>query len=412
MNPLQIVVEAFRSMMANRLRTLLTMLGIIIGITSVVLLLAVGDSMKRFIAKELEQLGTNMLFVSPGGDRAQQQRMRSGAAPSLTMQRCRSAQRAAVAGRRGAGAAGRLQSRGGQRERLEDGARRDAGHVQDPRLEDRQGQRLQRSRRARRRAHGGHRPKIADQFFYKIDPLGKYIRIENVSFQVVGVLYGEGKQVDGGDLADYVLVPITASPPTWCGSRSPAMCITWSAQGKSGGNLHDAIQDISETLRDRHHIKFEQPDDFRIDNLASFAETANKISAGLAALLGLIGAISLVVGGIGIMNIMLVSVTERTREIGIRMAIGAKPRDVLLQFLTEAVVICLVGGIFGIMLATGAAAAITSTGKFDVFITLQAVVVACGFSSLVGVFFGFYPRAGRLQAAAGRLPALRVMGDQ
>jgi putative ABC transport system permease protein len=211
-------------------------------------------------------------------------------------------------------------------------------------------------------------------------------------------LYGEGKQVDGGDLADYVLVPITASAANLVRLPFPGNVHYVVAQGKSGGNLNDAIQDISETLRDRHHIKFEQPDDFRIDNLASFAETAQKISAGLAALLGLIGAISLIVGGIGIMNIMLVSVTERTREIGIRMAIGAKPRDVLLQFLTEAVVICLVGGIFGILLATGAAAAITSTGKFDVFITVQAVVVACGFSSLVGVFFGFYParRASKL----------------
>jgi putative ABC transport system permease protein len=398
MNPLQIVVEAFRSMMANRLRTLLTMLGIIIGITSVVLLLAVGDSMKRFIAKELEQLGTNMLFVSPGGDRAQQQRMRSGAAPALTM--------------RDADALNALPSLAGAAPVLQGGFNLAVGnenasktvHGVTPAMFKIRGWKIDKGsafseadvRAAARMVVIGR--KIADQFFYKIDPLGKYIRIENVSFQVVGVLYGEGKQVDGGDLADYVLVPITASAANLVRQQFPGNVHYVVAQGRSGGNLDDAILDISETLRDRHHIKFEQPDDFRIDNLASFAETANKISAGLAALLGLIGAISLVVGGIGIMNIMLVSVTERTREIGIRMAIGAKPRDVLLQFLTEAVVICLVGGIFGIMLATGAAAAITSTGKFDVFITLQAVVVACGFSSLVGVFFGFYParRASKL----------------
>jgi putative ABC transport system permease protein len=398
MNPLQIVVEAFRSMMANRLRTLLTMLGIIIGITSVVLLLAVGDSMKRFIAKELEQLGTNMLFVSPGGDRAQQQRMRSGAAPALTM--------------RDAEALNALPSLAGAAPVLQGGFNLAVGnenasktvHGVTPAMFKIRGWKIDKGsafsdadvRAAARMVVIGR--KIADQFFYKIDPLGKYIRIENVSFQVVGVLYGEGKQVDGGDLADYVLVPITASAANLVRQQFPGNVHYVVAQGRSGGNLNDAILDISETLRDRHHIKFEQPDDFRIDNLASFAETANKISAGLAALLGLIGAISLVVGGIGIMNIMLVSVTERTREIGIRMAIGAKPRDVLLQFLTEAVVICLVGGIFGIMLATGAAAAITSTGKFDVFITLRAVIVACGFSSLVGVFFGFYParRASKL----------------
>ena len=398
MNPLQIVVEAFRSMMANRLRTLLTMLGIIIGITSVVLLLAVGDSMKRFIAKELEQLGTNMLFISPGGDRAQQQRMRTGAAPALTMA--------------DAAALNQLPSLAGAAPVLQGGFNLAVGnesasktvHGVSTAMFKIRGWKIDQGnvfsdadvRAAARMVVIGH--KIADQFFYKTDPLGKYIRIENVSFQVVGVLYGEGKQVDGGDLADYVLVPITAAAANLVRLPFPGNVHYVVAQGKSGGNLQDAIQDINETLRDRHHIKYEQPDDFRIDNLASFAETAQKISAGLAALLGLIGAISLIVGGIGIMNIMLVSVTERTREIGIRMAIGAKPRDVLWQFLTEAVVICLVGGLFGIVLASGAAAAITATGKFDIFITLQAVVVACGFSSLVGVFFGFYParRASRL----------------
>ncbi|MTW31400.1 FtsX-like permease family protein [Pseudoduganella danionis] len=385
-------------MMANRLRTLLTMLGIIIGITSVVLLLAVGDSMKRFIAKELEQLGTNMLFISPGGDRAQQQRMRTGAAPALTMA--------------DAAALNELPSLAGAAPVLQGGFNLAVGnesasktvHGVSTAMFKIRGWKIDQGnvfsdadvRAAARMVVIGH--KIADQFFYKTDPLGKYIRIENVSFQVVGVLYGEGKQVDGGDLADYVLVPITAAAANLVRLPFPGNVHYVVAQGKSGGNLQDAIQDINETLRDRHHIKYEQPDDFRIDNLASFAETAQKISTGLAALLGLIGAISLIVGGIGIMNIMLVSVTERTREIGIRMAIGAKPRDVLWQFLTEAVVICLVGGLFGIVLASGAAAAITATGKFDVFITLQAVLVACGFSSLVGVFFGFYParRASKL----------------
>jgi putative ABC transport system permease protein len=398
MNLLQIVVEAFRSMLANRLRTLLTMLGIIIGITSVVLLLAVGDSMKRFIAKELEQLGTNMLFISPGGDRAQQQRMRTGAQPAMTIA--------------DAAALNELPSLSGAAPVLQGGFNLSVGnenasktvHGVTPAMFKIRGWKVDKGsafsdadvRAASRMVVIGR--KIADQFFYKQDPLGKYIRIENVSFQVVGVLYGEGKQVDGGDLSEYVIVPITAASANLIKTAFPGNVHYVVAQGKSGGNLQDAIMDIGETLRDRHHIKIDQPDDFRIDNLASFAETAQKISAGLAALLGLIGAISLIVGGIGIMNIMLVSVTERTREIGIRMAIGAKPRDVLLQFLTEAVVICLVGGIFGIMLATLAATGITATGKFDVFITLQAVVVACGFSSLVGVFFGFYParRASKL----------------
>ncbi len=398
MNFMQVVIEAFRSMSANRLRSLLTMLGIVIGITSVVLLLAVGDSMQRLISKELEQLGTNMLFIAPGGDRAQQQRLRNGAAPALTIQ--------------DAEAINKLPSLAGAAPALQGGFKLTVGNESSdssvfgvtPAMFKIRNWRLDKGstfseadvRAAARMVVIGR--KVADQFFYKIDPIGKYIRIENVSFQVVGVLYGEGRQFDGPDLADLVIIPITTARANLIRIPFPDNVHYVVAQGKSGQKLEDGVEDIKETLRDRHRIKYEQPDDFRIENLASFAEGAKKISTGVAALLGLIGAISLIVGGIGIMNIMLVSVTERTREIGIRMAIGAKPRDVLLQFLTEAVVICFVGGVFGILFASGFAAAITSTGKFDVFITSSAVIVACGFSTVVGVFFGFYParRASRL----------------
>jgi putative ABC transport system permease protein len=398
MNFVQVVIEALRSMNANRLRTVLTMLGIIIGITSVVLLLALGESMKRFISKELEVLGTNMLFVVPGGNRAAGQRMRAGAAPALTMA--------------DAEALNALPSLNGAAPMLQGGFKISAGNESSassvmgvtPTMFKIRNWRIDKGsilseadvRASARTVVIGR--KVADQYFYKIDPLGKYIRIENVSFQVVGVLYGEGRQMDGPDLSELILVPITTARAHLVRSPFPQNVHVISAQGKSGGDIQDAVDDINETLRDRHRIRFEEPDDFRVENLATFAETAKKISAGIAALLGLIGAISLVVGGIGIMNIMLVSVTERTREIGIRMAIGARPRDVLLQFLTEAVVICLAGGIVGIAFASAAAAAITSTGKFDVFITPSAIIVACGFASMVGVFFGYYParRASRL----------------
>ena len=398
MNFFQVVIESFRSMSANRLRTVLTMLGIIIGITSVVLLLALGESMKRFIGKELEALGTNMLFISPGGSRAAAQRLRSGAAPALTLA--------------DAAALNQLSSLSGAAPALQGGFKLTAGnetstspvHGVTPAMFKIRNWKVEQGsifsdadmRSAARMVIVGR--KIADQFFYKTDPLGKYIRIENVAFQVVGVLYGEGKQVDGPDLSELVIVPITAARAHLVRMAFPDNVHYVVAQGRSDANLQDGIEDINETLRDRHHIKSGEPDDFRIDNLASFAETANKISAGIAVLLGLIGAISLVVGGIGIMNIMLVSVTERTREIGIRMAIGAKPRDVLLQFLTEAVVICLVGGVVGITIAASVAGVVTSTSKFEVIITPSAIIIACGFSTLVGVFFGFYParRASRL----------------
>ena len=398
MNFGQILLESFRSLAANRLRTGLTMLGIIIGITSVTLLLALGDSMQRFIGKELEALGTNMLYVFPGGSRTDERRLRNKPAPSLTMA--------------DALALNALPSLTGSAPTLQGSFKVSAGNetssfmvfgvtpemfkIRNWRID--QGSVFSEAdvRAASRMVVIGQ--KVADQVFYKADPLGKTLRIENVAFQVVGVLHGEGKQIDGGILADMVIVPITAARANLVRSPFPDNVHYVATQGKPGQNLLDAIEDIKGMLRDRHRIKVDAPDDFRVENVASFAETAAKISAGIALLLGMIGAISLVVGGIGIMNIMLVSVTERTREIGIRMAIGAKPRDVLLQFLTEAVVICLAGGVVGIALAAAAAAAITSTGKFDVFITASAILVACSFSTLVGVFFGFYParRASKL----------------
>lgn len=398
MKTIQVLIESFRSMGANRLRTVLTMLGIVIGITSVTLLLALGDSMQRFIGKELEALGTNMVYVFPGGTRTDERRMRANATPALTFA--------------DAQALNSIKSLSGAAPALQGGFKLAAGSETASQLVfgvtpemftvrnwtlDRGSAFSDAEVRASARVVVIGK-KIADQFFYKVDPLGKSIRIENVAFEVVGVLHGEGKQIEGANLADMVIVPITAARAHLVHNPTPETVHYIAAQGKSGQSLLECIEDIKEMLRDRHRIKLNDPDDFRVENVASFAEIASKVSAGVAMLLSMIGAISLVVGGIGIMNIMLVSVTERTREIGIRMAIGAKPRDVLMQFLSEAVVICLVGGAVGILIAVGCAAAITSTGRFEVVVTSSAIAVACCFSGVVGIFFGFYParRASKL----------------
>ena len=398
MNFLQVFIEAFRSMNANRLRTALTMLGIIIGITSVVMMLAVGESAKKFIAKELEVLGSNLMIISPGANRTQGVRARTGTAPSLSVEDALALNDLSNLNGAAPALQGFFQLTVGNDNSNNAvlGVTPEMFKVRNWKVD--QGNEFSDSdiRGAARMVIIGK--KLADQFFYKDNPIGQFVRIDNVPFQVVGVLQGEGRMFDGGDLGEMVLIPITSARATLMRSPFPRNVHYVVVQGKSDKQLKDAEEDIKDMLRDRHHIKAGQEDDFRIDNLASIAETGAKISAGLAAMLGAIGAISLIVGGIGIMNIMLVSVTERTREIGIRMAIGAKPRDVLLQFLTEAVVICLVGGIIGILLAMAGAAAITSTGKLEVVIGLQAMVVACGFASFVGIFFGFYParRASRL----------------
>ena len=398
MNILQVFIEAFRSMSANRLRTALTMLGIVIGITSVVMMLAVGESAKKFISKELEVLGSNLMIISPGANRTQGVRARTGTAPSLSLEDAVALNQLPTLNGAAAALQGFFQITVGNDNSNNSvlGVTPEMFKVRNWKIDA--GNYFSESdiRAATRTVIVGK--KVANQFFYKTDPLGQFLRIDNVPFQITGVLQGEGRSFDGGDVGDLVLIPITAARSTLIRSPFPRNVHYVVVQGKDEKSMKDAESDIKEMLRDRHRIRAEQEDDFRIENLASIAETGAKISAGLAALLGAIGAISLVVGGIGIMNIMLVSVTERTREIGIRMAIGAKPRDVLLQFLTEAVVICLVGGIIGILLAMAGAAAITSSGKIDVEIGLEAVMIACLFSSFVGIFFGYYParRASKL----------------
>jgi putative ABC transport system permease protein len=398
MNVTQIVIEAFRAMNANRLRTALTMLGIIIGITSVVMMLAVGDSARQFIDKELKVLGSNLLIISPGASRTQGARARSGSAPSLSiddglaLNQLDSLVGAAPALQRFFQiAVGNINSNNAvlgitpEMFKVRNWIVGEGSYFSESDI-----------RGAARHVIIGK--SVAEQFFYKADPLGQFIRIDSVPFQVIGVLQGGGRMFDGGDLGDMVLIPITTARATLMRSAFPRNVDYIVVQGKSDKKLNEATDDVQELLRDRHRIRAEEEDDFRIDNLASIAEAGAKISAGLAAALGAVGAISLIVGGIGIMNIMLVSVTERTREIGIRMAIGAKPRDVLLQFLTEAVVICFVGGVIGILIAMGGAQAITSTGVIEVVIGTKAVLIACGFASFVGIFFGFYParRASRL----------------
>ena len=276
MNFFQVVIEAFRSMGANRLRTVLTMLGIVIGITSVTLLLALGDSMQRFIGKELEALGTNMLYVFPGGSRTDERRLRANAAPSLTYA--------------DAQALNSLGSLTGSAPALQGSFKLTAGNETassmvfgvTPEMFKLRGWKLELGsgfseadvRAAARMVVIGQ--KVADQFFYRSDPLGKTIRIENVAFQVVGVLHGEGKQIDGGNLADMVIVPISAARANLVRNPFPDNVHYVATQGKSGQNLLDAIEDIKDVLRDRHRIKVDAPDDFRVENVASFAETAQQ----------------------------------------------------------------------------------------------------------------------------------------
>jgi putative ABC transport system permease protein len=236
---------------------------------------------------------------------------------------------------------------------------------------------------------------VAQQLFGETDPVGQTVRIKDIPFRVVGVLTMKGGQGFGGNQDDAVLVPYTTA-------QRKLLAITHvhsiSVSAVSEAAVDDASEQITELLRQRHRIRPEGDTDFFIFNQQEIASSAEATSRVMTLLLASIAAVSLLVGGIGIMNIMLVSVTERTREIGIRRAIGARRRDILLQFLIESAFLALAGGALGVALGMGAATLITQIARWPTLIQPGAVALAFGFASLVGIFFGFYParRASRL----------------
>jgi len=395
----QVWAESFRAMLANPMRTMLTMLGIIIGIASVVLMLAVGDGIKAFINKQLAVLGSNLVLVQADSRKAVGARLKTGTVQTMTIDDAEAINRLPSV----QGAAPMLTtfsqiSFGNDNSNNQvQGTTPTAFAIRNLRMA--KGIALSDVDVASAARVAVLGKKVAEQLFYKADPINQRIRIDNQSFQVIGVLDNEGQSFDAGDIGEVVMVPISTARVALIRTPTPRSVQYIIAQSRSAETLNDMVADITDLVRDRHRIRADDQDDFRVVNFGEFAKSAEAIAAGLSIALGFIGAVALVVGGIGIMNIMLVSVTERTREIGIRMAIGARPSDVLWQFLIEAVSICLVSGVIGISLSGALAAAISATGKFDMAIGLKAVVIATVFSCAVGVFFGFYParRASKLQ---------------
>src|SRR5262249_33310823 len=236
--------------------------------------------------------------------------------------------------------------------------------------------------------------------FGESDPLGEIIRIKKVPFTVIGVLSRKGQTTWGQDQDDVVMIPLSTAKKkvlgvTQANSRSVNVI---SIRVQAGEDMNEAEAQIRMLLRDRHRLHPYQEDDFWIRNLSEVLQTQEEASAVLTYLLAAIASVSLLVGGIGIMNIMLVSVTERTREIGLRMAVGARARDILTQFLVEAVTLSLLGGVIGIILGIGGSNAISALAEWRTVLAPSAIVVAFGFAAAIGIFFGFYParKASRL----------------
>jgi putative ABC transport system permease protein len=232
---------------------------------------------------------------------------------------------------------------------------------------------------------------VENVFGDDVDPIGKTIRIKKSPFLIVGILESKGQSFDGRDQDDTIIVPITTAQRKLFGNQIPGSVRMIMAQAKSEKYMSSAEDAMNDLIRQRHNIRENAESDFSIRNLTAMAKTASETAKTMSMLLGAIASISLLVGGIGIMNIMLVSVTERTREIGIRMAIGAREKDILLQFLLEACVISIVGCVIGVGLGLGGALLVKKMVGAEILISMQSIVIAFSVAASVGVFFGYYP---------------------
>jgi len=387
---------AWKALSRNKMRSILTMLGIIIGVGAVIAMVGVGQGAQQKVQQQIQAMGTNLLFVSSGSVNMGGLHVGAGQTKTLVMDDMRAIARevpavAAVAPGSTTGAQIVFENQNWSTRVT--GTEPQYLDIRDWPVEAGSNFTMDDVNHAANVAILGQT--VKQNLFGNSDAVGRTIRIGNLPFQVVGVLLAKGQSGMGQDQDDTVLVPITTLQKKMTG-QDWLQFIMVSAVSQPASFA--AQNQITSLLRDRHQIRPGQDDDFMVRNLADIAQLADSQMQVFTMLLASIAGVSLIVGGIGIMNIMLVSVTERTREIGIRIAIGATEEDVLHQFLAESVVLSLLGGAVGIVFGIGTSVLITKALGWNISISPTAIAAAVVFSMCVGVFFGYYParKAARL----------------
>ncbi|MCB0191698.1 MAG: ABC transporter permease [Anaerolineae bacterium] len=415
MKILESVFIALRALTANKLRTILTMLGIIIGVGAVIGLISIGNGFRQQLNENFASLGTNVMWISSGRfsfgpDEGNRSNVRQAPPQPLTMADAEAignpllvSDVVAVSPEFGIGGLGVVR---GQVELgvTVTGVSPEYESVRDtvPTL----GQFVAPEHVDRRTRAAVLGATVADELFEAYEyPIGEMIRIKGIPFEVIGVLEEKGQSGFGPNETDNgIFIPISTAQTRLgnAGSHRGSLIVsTIFLQATSQEHMDGIADQIEVVMRERHNLTDEESDDFTVTSQAELLAFGNTITAGLTAFLGSIAGVSLLVGGIGIMNIMLVSVTERTREIGIRKAVGAKRRDILLQFLVEAVVISLIGGLIGVGLGYGVSLLLPRLvpNLGDTVVTMDSILLATGFALAIGLFFGVYPatRASRLK---------------
>jgi putative ABC transport system permease protein len=383
---------ALRALRTNKMRSALTMLGIVIGVGAVVAMVAVGSGAKQRIDEQIASMGSNLLMIESGSSSSGGFRFGAGTTATLTVGDAKAIE-TEIPGVRYVAPSIR-----GAAQVVYGNQNWSTGIIgTSPEMIDIRGWALSSGRSFTEQELDGAAKvcvlgkTVVDNLFGGIDPVGQIVRIKKIPFTVVGVLSPKGQTTWGQDQDDLIMLPLTTGQKQLFGQAFPGMVRNISVQARGPDEVKEVETQLNELLRQRHRIQPNQDNDFTVRNLTELMSSREESANVMSLLLGAIASISLIVGGIGIMNIMLVSVTERTREIGIRIAVGAKGRDILLQFLIESLVLSLLGGILGISLGMAGTVVLSSLTKWPVLFSVKAILLAFVFSGSVGVFFGFYP---------------------
>ncbi|OSZ67663.1 ABC transporter permease [Hydrogenophaga sp. IBVHS2] len=402
MNTLTAIRSAWRSLRANKLRSMLTMLGIIIGVAAVITMIAVGGGATQRVQEQMKSLGSNVMLVLPGSLSAAGVRQGAQTRSRFTeedvqaiMAEIPEVQAAAPGSRTTAQAV----AQNANWNTTIFGTTNEYLDVRDWALAS--GRLFEPAEQSGSAKVAWIGQTVARELFGDQDPVDQVIRVRGVPFTIVGVLERKGQNASGQDQDDIVVMPMsTFRNRIWNAGGNVRRIWTIFVKVREGQDMKATEQSVRDLLRQRLRVSEEGDDTFSVNNLSEVLQAQEEASRVMTWLLSAVAGVSLIVGGIGIMNIMLVSVTERTREIGLRMAVGARGRDILAQFLIEAVTLSLIGGAIGVVLGAAATWATAEVAGWEVSMSVQAVVLAASFAALVGVFFGYYPA----RRASGLLP--------